>query len=88
MQEGMRAALICAAPGSGRGLRALSPRALTSLLCAGAFAPLIPAVVGISGVVVLAGFEVLAALGTHVLKPADLLHPPDVQLEMRPPCSQ
>jgi WD40 repeat protein len=61
MQDGMRAALLRAAQGSGRGLRAFSPRALLSLLCAGAFSPLIPAVAGIPGI------EVLAALGTHVL---------------------
>ena len=41
MQDGMRAALMRAAQGSGRGLRALSSRALLSLLCAGSLAPLI-----------------------------------------------
>jgi DNA-binding beta-propeller fold protein YncE len=68
MQDGMRAALVRAARSSGRGLRALSPRALLSLLCAGAFSPLIPAAEAINkdspaG----AGLEIIITLGSHLL---------------------
>jgi hypothetical protein len=67
MQEGMRAALLRAAQGSGRGLRAHTPWALQSLLCAGAFWPMIKAA-GISiDPVVVQGFGVLSSIGANVL---------------------
>jgi len=69
MQDGMRAALVQAAQSSGRGLRAFSPRALLSLLCAGAFYQLVPAAEAFSKTssTATAGFEVMSALGAHLL---------------------
>ncbi len=61
MQDGVRAAVLRAARGSGRGLREVSPRVLLSLLCAGAFSPFL------TGPAAVAGIGVLSALGAHVL---------------------
>ncbi len=60
MQDGVRAAVLRAARGSGRGLREVSPRVLLSLLCAGAFSPFL------TGPAAVAGIGVLSALGAHV----------------------
>jgi uncharacterized protein YwlG (UPF0340 family) len=67
MQDGVRATVLRAASGSGRGLREVSPRVLLSLLCAGALSPLFPASAGITDAAAVAGIGVLSSVGAGVL---------------------
>ena len=53
MQAGVRAWVLRAAGGSGRGLHEISPPVLLSLLCAAAFSPLIAVGAGITGAALL-----------------------------------
>ena len=66
MQAAVRTWVLRTASGSARGLRALPPRALLSLLCAAALSPVLAAGAGL-GAVALAGTGVLSSVGSSVL---------------------
>jgi len=67
MQAALRAWVLQAASGSGRGLRGTPPVVLLSLLCAAAFSPLFTAVVGVGAAAVVAGSGVLSSISGGVL---------------------
>jgi WD40 repeat protein len=66
MQAALRAWVLRAASGSARGLRAIPPSALLSLVCASAISPLFAAVAGL-GAAAIAGSGVLSSVGGGVL---------------------
>ena len=67
MQSGIRHQVRRLLGKSGRGLRALTPRALLGLLCAGAFTPLLVATAPITGPAAIAGLSVVSAVGAESL---------------------
>ncbi len=67
MQGGIRAWVLRIADNGGRGLRSVTPSALLSLLCAAAFAPLVPLFADLSGAAEVAGIEILSSVGAGVL---------------------
>jgi hypothetical protein len=67
MQGGVREWVLRAARGGGRGLRVLAPSVLLSLLCAGAFSPLLAVAAGVASAAGVAGIGVLASVGGGVL---------------------
>lgn len=69
MQAGVRTWVLRAAHGGGRGLRNLSPQALSSVLCAAALSPVIVASAGVAGAgtPVVAGIGVASSVGTGFL---------------------
>jgi hypothetical protein len=67
MQRGVRDWVLRSSRQGEQGFRIVSPRVLLSLLCAGAFSPLLAVGAGITGAAAVAGIGVLSSVGSGVL---------------------